>query len=413
MRLSRATPRAMVPTAIFALLLAAGCAVGPNYQPSAQAVPAQWANGSAATTGAPALSRWWRRLDDPLLDALVDQAVQGNLDVASAKAKIREARATYRQAGGALLPTLSGSGGYTRSKSAGASGLSDTGVVTNQFQLGFDASWELDLFGANRRAVEAAGYGVAAAEEDLRDTLLTLVGDVTAYYVEARGYQVRLDLARRTAAAQRQTADLTRVKFDTGALAAAYAASAEGQAASTEAQIQALENSYATAVHRLGILLGREPAALTQTLAVAGPIPKAPTDLPAGIPADILSARPDVRAAERRLAQYTAKIGQAEAARYPSVSLTGSVTTTAAQAGDLAKGSAIGWSFGPTLSVPLFQGGQLEAAVDVAVAQRDQYAITLRGTVLTALEDVENALVALAKGRARNERLAASANAYR
>ncbi|MBB6250852.1 efflux transporter outer membrane subunit [Nitrospirillum iridis] len=407
--------RAVAPFVFLSPLLAAGCAVGPDYRPPQQPVPAEWANGSPATTGALALSRWWQRLDDPLLDTLVEKAVQGNLDVASAKAKIREARASYRQAGGALLPTLSGSGSYTRSKSASGTTSSLVGQsdVANQFQLGFDASWELDLFGANRRAVEAAGYGLAATEEDLRDTLLTLVGDVAAYYVEARGYQARLDLARRTAAAQRETADLTRVKFDTGALAATDAASAEGQAASTEAQIQALESSYAEAVHRLGILLGREPGALTQVLAGAGTIPKAPTALPAGIPADILSARPDVRAAERRLAQYTAKIGEAEAARYPSVSLTGSVTTTAAQAGNLAKGSAIGWSFGPTLNVPLFQGGQLEAAVDVAVAQRDQYAITLRSTVLTALEDVENALVALAKERARNERLAVSATAYR
>jgi NodT family efflux transporter outer membrane factor (OMF) lipoprotein len=247
----------------------------------------------------------------------------------------------------------------------------------------------------------------------LRATLLTLIGDVTAYYVEARGYQARIALARRTAASQRETAALTQRKFDVGSASAVDVNKAIATAATTEADIPTYEVSFAEDVHRLGVLLGREPTALTLKMRRAAPIPSPRLPLPQGIPADVLTMRPDVRKAERQLAQYTAKIGQAEAALYPSVSLTGSVSTAAFKVGDLAKKSTIGWSFGPELSVPIFNGGQLRAAVDVAEAQRDQYHAAWRAAVLTALEDVENAIVALAQERVKIRSLDEAARRYR
>ncbi|RWC34696.1 MAG: efflux transporter outer membrane subunit [Mesorhizobium sp.] len=404
-----AARRMIVP--IFTAVLLAGCVVGPDYQKPLLPMPANWTGQKPAKAARPAqLSKWWQRLRDPELNTLVEQAVAGNLDVATAKARIREARASYRKSVGTLFPSAEGSGSATRSKDS--SSTSSSSDPYSLYQAGFDASWELDLFGTNRRSVEAARYGLDASEEELRSTLLTLVGDVASYYAEARGYQARIGLARRAAASQKQTAVLTRTMAQVGMSTAADVAKAMGQASSTEADVPTLEAGYAEAVHRLSVLTGRPPAALNERLKRVVPIPTPRLPVPTGIPADILLSRPDVRMAERQYAQSTAKIGQAEAARYPSVSLTGDIDTTAFKVGDLGKNSTIGWSFGPTLSVPVFNGGQLKAAVEVARAQRDQYFIAYQASVLTALEDVENALVALRQERIRNSKLAASAKSY-
>ncbi|TIT67646.1 MAG: efflux transporter outer membrane subunit [Mesorhizobium sp.] len=396
---------------IFSAALLAGCVVGPDYRTPILPMPANWSGQKPTKSAQPArLSQWWQRLRDPQLNMLVAEAVAGNLDVATAKAKIREARASYRQSAGTLLPSVDGSGSITRNKSAETT--SGANSIYAEYQAGFDASWELDLFGANRRGVEAARFGVDASEQELRSTLLTLVGDVASYYTQARGYQARIALARRSAVSQRQTAELTRTMAQAGSATAADVAKAMGQAASTEAAVPTLEASYAEAVHRLSVLTGRPPAALNERLKRGKPIPAPRLPMPTGIPADILLSRPDVLMAERQYAQYTAKVGQAEAARYPSVSLTGDISTAALNLGDLGENSSIGWSFGPTLSVPLFNAGQLQAAADVARAQRDQYFIAYRSSVLTALEDVENALVLMAQERIRIGKLAASAKSY-
>ncbi|WP_292367071.1 efflux transporter outer membrane subunit [Mesorhizobium sp.] len=390
----------------------AGCVVGPDYQKPLLAMPTAWSTQSKTTSAKPAqLSKWWQQLRDPELNALVEQAVAGNLDVATAKAKIREARASYRQSVATLFPSADGSASATRNKSAATT--SGSNAIYSEYQAGFDASWELDLFGANHRSVEAARYGLDASEEELRSTLLTLIGDVASYYAQARGYQARIELAQRTSASQNRTAALTRVQAQAGTATAADVAKAMGQAASTEANVPTLRASYAEAVHRLSVLTGQPPAALNERLKRAAPIPTPRLPIPTGIPADILLTRPDVRKAERQYAEYTAKIGQAEAARYPSVSLTGDISTTALKLGDLGKNSTIGWSFGPSLSVPLFNAGKLQAAVDVAKAQRDQYFVAYKSAVLTALEDVENAIVSLRQERLRNAKLASSAKSYR
>jgi outer membrane protein, multidrug efflux system len=399
-----------------AAALLSGCAVGPDYRAPIADVPARWSSDQTRQAPGPAhLSHWWSRLNDPLLDALIDEATASNLDVATSKAKIREARYSLQQTTAGLFPSVTGSGSATRNKSSTSSNdtIGTSGDPYNQFQAGFDSSWELDLFGGTRRGVEAATRNIEASEDDLQATLVTLVGDVASYYVDARGYQARIALARRTAASQRETAALTRTKFEAGSASAVDAAKAIAQASSTEANVPSYEAAYAADVHRLGILLGREPLALTRALARTAPIPKPRMPLPKGIPADILLTRPDVRAAERRLAQATAKIGQAEAALYPSVSLTGSVSTSALKLSDLAKYSSVSWSFGPSVSVPIFDAGKLRAAVGVSQAQRDQHHVAFRSAVLTALEDVENAIVSLNSERTRTRQLTDAATNYR
>ena len=309
--------------------LLAACTVGPDYKMPTPPVPGSWSGKDNAhavavadlkASTAPALSRWWLALDDATLNRLIEMARGQNLDLAAAKAKIREARATYRQVGGALSPTLDGTGSANRSRSNGS-------VGTN-FQAGFDASWELDLFGGKQRRVEAAAYSLDVAQEDLRDSMLTLIGDIASNYVSARGFRARIALARRTAGSLRETEELTRTMFQAGSTSGADMANAAGQASSTEANIPTLEVSYAQAVHRLSVLTGQPPAALTGMIENAAPIPTPVKPVPAGVPADILLTRPDVRSAERQLAQYTALIGEAEAARYPSISLTGSISTS-------------------------------------------------------------------------------------
>lgn len=420
--LRAATPR-LATTLLIAGLLG-GCAVGPDYSAPGLQLPARWGAAAPAVTATgeepdnrpPDLARWWERLGDKTLNRLVDEAVAGNLDVATAKARVRQARATRQQAMAALAPTLAGSGSYTRADNG--TNVSDTGDVTvsgpfDSFALGANASWELDLFGENRRAAEAATYGLDAAQETLRNTLLTLIGDVATYYVEARGYQARAALARRTAASQRETAALTRTKLQVGSASAVDVANAEGQAASTEANIPELESSYQQTVHQLAILLGQPPSALNDTMKRSAPIPTPARAIPRGVPANVLRARPDVRLAERQYAQYTAKIGEAEAARYPDVSLVGEVTTSAAKVGDLAKSSSISWSFGPSVSIPIFNAGQLKAAVDFAQAERDEYFLAYQAAVIGALQDVENASVALQQERRKYRSLDASAASYR
>lgn len=411
-----------------AVLLAstlAGCAVGPDYQTPVLMMPAKWgsAQPSVAAQGVasrenqpPQLGRWWERLNDKTLNRLMEEAITGNLDVATATARVRQARATYKQAVGALFPTVTGSGSYTRAQDG--SNVSSGGDVTvagpyDSYQFGVNASWELDLFGANRRAAEAAKYGLDASEESLRNTLLTLVGDVATYYVDARGYQARIDLARRTAASQRETAALTRSKLQAGSASAVDVANAEGLAAGTEANIPELRSSYQQAVNRLSILLGQPPATLNARMERSGGIPAPRQPIPRGVPANVLLSRPDVRLAERQLAQYTAQVGQAQAALYPDISLAGDIATSGTKIGDLGKSSSISWSFGPSLSVPIFNAGQLQSAVEYAQALRDEYFVAYRSSVLTALEDVENANVAFQQERLKFQSLTTSANAYR
>lgn len=388
-----------------------GCIVGPDYETPGLVMPAGFSGTKHDKSAAarPQLTEWWRQMNDPMLNQLIERAVASNLDVASAKARIREARAAYRQTTGDLLPSLDGSTSATRNKSA-SSGQTD---IYSQYKGGFDASWELDLFGANRRAREAARYSEQAAEEDLKDTYVSLIGDVASYYVTARKYQALVALATQTARSQANTAQLTAKRQQGGDATGVDTATANGQAASTEADIPTYRIYYVEAVNRLGVLLGQAPSQIQASMDKQGKIPSPKRAPRLGIPADVLSSRPDIRLAERQLAQYTAKIGQAEAARYPSVSLTGDIATTASSLSDLGRTSTISWSFGPSVSIPIFQGGKLKAAVDVAKAQRDQYFIAYQSAVLSAVEDVENAVVALNQSQIRRAKLSVSVDAYR
>lgn len=411
--LRRSARSPLIFVAITALL--GGCAVGPDYSAPSVFLRSSWASADKSQSPAvPDLNRWWTRLNDPLLNDLIEEAVVGNLDVATAKARIREARATHDQSVGALFPTIRSADSATRQRVVSSLPSAVTPPQEmNLYQAGFDANWEIDIVGKHQRGVEAAGRAGEAAEDHLDATLLTLIGDIASNYVAIRGFQARIALAQRTATAQRETARLTRERLDAGATSAVDLLNASGLASTTEAAIPSLQVSYAQTLNRLAVLLGRPPGELTPRMKRVAPIPKPRLPLPIGIPADVLVSRPDVRNAERLLAAATARIGAAEAARYPTVSLTGNISTTALNIGDVGKNSTIGWAFGPTLNVPIFNAGRLKAAVEIAQAQRDQTFVAYQGAVLKALEEVENALVSLSQERVRASRLASSVSSYR
>ncbi|MBG0511640.1 efflux transporter outer membrane subunit [Agrobacterium sp. MOPV5] len=397
---------------ILSTSLLAGCVVGPDYERPNLLMPAQWSGNAGKTAARPAeLSQWWTRFNDPVLTSLVTQAIDNNRSVEAAKARVREARASLRQETANLLPTGNGSASLNRARTAAGETVGPATSTT--YQSGLDASWEIDLFGGKRRAIESARYGVNVAEEDLRNTMLVLIGDVALNYAQARAYQARTALARRTGKSQRESAVLTRAKQQAGTANVADVANAEALAATTEADIPSFEISAAQAIHRLSVLTGQPPSALTQILRRGGRIPRPKLPLTVGIPADVLRTRPDVRMAEFQLAQATARVGSAEAARYPSVSLTGNIATQALDISDLGRMSTIAWAVGPSVTVPIFRAGQLKAAADAARARRDESFAAWQSSVLTAMEDVENAIVSLSQQRVRGGKLSTAVTSYR
>jgi outer membrane protein, multidrug efflux system len=410
------------------LLGIVGCTVGPNYRRPDVQVPATWSASAndGVTTQSREIARWWKTFNDPELDELIERAVQSNLDLRLAAARLREARALRGVAASDQWPTINISGAYTRNRQSehvspaqgGASnGSNATGAVPSGtleqdlFQAGFDASWEIDLFGGVRRAIEAADADVAASVEDLRDVLVTLLSEVARNYVEVRGFQRRIDIAADNIRSQQETLELTQSRFDAGLTSQLDVVQAASQLATTQSQVPTLDTALKQGIHRLSVLLGLAPGALLSELSQESPIPSVPPEVPAGLPADLLRRRPDVRRAERQVAAATARIGVAVADLFPKLSLTGTLGLQSNLLADLAFGSSRFWSVGPTLSWPIFDAGRIRANIQVQNAREEQRLTQYEQVVLTALEDVENALVAYSREQTRGSRLAEAVEA--
>jgi multidrug efflux system outer membrane protein len=382
------------------MLLLAGCAVGPAYQPPTPAelgVPASWRGKTAEPVTPDDLSQWWAGLGDARLTALIDEALARNPDLAGARAALRASRARVSVAAAGRLPSVNASA----SAGAGQSGSND---VREQYQAGFDAAWEPDLFGGQRHAVTAATADAAAAELNLAQARVSLAAEVARNYLQLRSLQARLDITRRNLRSQEETAALTGWRAQAGLVSTLVVAQTAAALEQTRAQLPALELSLATALNRLSVLTGRAPGALQDDLAAAAPLPSLPPSLVIGIPADTLRQRPDVQAAERKLAAETARSGVAVANRYPSFRLSGSIGLEALTLGGLGDSAALNRSLLAGISSPLLDGGRLRQQAEIQSAVQDQALAAYRATVLTALEDVENALANLA---AQQQRLAA------
>jgi NodT family efflux transporter outer membrane factor (OMF) lipoprotein len=396
------------------LLFLHGCAVGPDYHRPNMAAPAQWGEPMTGgeTNGVSSIAAWWKNFNDPELDSLLDRAVQSNLDLKIATARVREARAQYGISSADQWPSVETSDSYTRLRESknqpliGALPL-PPGVPfeNNVYQAGFDASWELDVFGGTRRATEAAKAEVAAAEFGRRDTLVTLLAEVARNYVQARGYQRQLAITGENITAQEQDLALTQDRFAHGLVSALDVQQAVTLLATTRADVPALERSVQASIHRLGVLLGQPPGALLTELSAAAPIPAAPPEVPVALPSELLLRRPDVQKAERQLAAATAQIGVATADLFPKFSLTGAAGFESVSAGDWFAGGSRFWSLGPTVQWNLFDAGRIRANIKVQDARQEQALGNYEKIVLASFEDVENALVNYAKEQARRRSL--------
>jgi NodT family efflux transporter outer membrane factor (OMF) lipoprotein len=382
----------------FCVLVLAACTVGPNYRPpqaGSLSVPDTYYQRPAGAQPID-LARWWERFDDPLLTRLIDEATAGNLDLAAASARLTQARESLVQARAGLVPTLTGSAGAGRTVGAGSD--------HNSFSVGADAAWEADLFGRIRRGIEAARADAEGSYYDREALRVALAAEVATNYVDARLAQERLTIARDTLAIADDNLQIATWRREAGLVSSLDVEQARASRAQTAASIPNIENAFASATYRIAVLTGRAPGALTGELSAAKPIPKGPSDVAVGIPADTLRQRPDVRAAERSLAAATARIGVAEAQLLPDLRLTGNIGTSAFSIGGLF--NAITGGIFSSLSQTLFDGGRLRSQVRSQRAATEAALATYHQSVLTSLEDVENALLALRAARERQAQFA-------
>lgn len=398
---------------IVASLFLSGCALGPESKRETVPVSPQWSanQGRGTNTHEPA-ERWWTSFSDPALDNLVQKAVQANLDVKLAAARVAEARAERGIAASGLYPSVEAAASATRNRQRviAPSGRTQAPVRVvpvefNNFQIGFDASWELDLFGGLRRGLRAADADAGAAVEARREVLVTILGDVGRSYAELRGYQLRLDIVRKNIAIQQDTLELTKTRAAAGLATQLDVARALAQSETTRAVEPVLQRGIETSIHRLSVLLGQEPGALRIELLPGAPVPVTPPEVPVGLPSELLERRPDIRQAEAQVAAATARVGEAKADFFPRVLLSGSAGRQASQLHDITLGMGNFFGIGPAVSLPIFTGGRIRSRVRVADARLQQAVIAYRATVLSALEETEDALVGYAQEQTRRERL--------
>jgi outer membrane protein, multidrug efflux system len=392
---------------VFAALLLAGCTVGPNYSRPTVATPERFAE-TAAPAGAtdPELAAWWRIFGDPELDALVDRAVAQNLDVQTAAARIREARARELVAGAAALPEVDAQTSATRqriSKHAipvppGTGGGGNTGSFGlpgsefNTFRIGFDASWEIDLFGRTRRSVEGAQARTGAALWNRRDVQVSAAAEVANAYFRLRELQALTATAEAELARQERFERLVAARARGGLVTGEDLEQQRSQGSTAAAAIPALRAQAEAEIHALGVLTGETPEALIAELRNPAPLPSAAPPVPAGLPSDLLRRRPDIRAAERELAASSADIGVAVADLYPRFSLTAAPALVSTALASLLEWGSRSFSAGVSLDWPIFNGHRTRANIAVANARQEEALIAYRKTVLTALQDVEDAL---------------------
>jgi len=417
----------------------AGCTVvGPDFQRPDWPAPESWSKGrpelkpvASMPAPEPVDPAWWSIFNDPQLTAFMARVATESLDVQAAALRLDESRAQLAIAEAAGLPTLTGRGSYARQKlsrygiqsltspttsaASGAVGNTVSGTPTRRsepfdvFQGGFDASWEIDLWGGIARSVEAATAITDAAAEARRGVLVSTMAEVARDYVRLRGVQLQIQIARENLRTAQQSLRLTQQRAAGGVTTDLDVANASTQVRRNAAEIPLLQRQEAALINALGLLLGQPPNALRAELEVTKPVPPVPAAVPIGIPSELVRRRPDIRQAEAELHAATANIGVAEAAFYPSVRLGGSFGLQALQFGQLFNLSATQFAAGPGLTIPIFEGGQLRATLQLRETQQQQAALTFQRTVLRAWTDVDDALTAYQSEQARRDQLTLAA----
>ncbi|MFH1977063.1 MAG: efflux transporter outer membrane subunit [Pseudomonadota bacterium] len=389
-------------------LILSGCiTVGPDYVLPETKMPAEWHNelkgGITAEAQDPQmLAKWWTTLNDPVLSGLIERAVANNQDIKKVRAKIREQRARRNISNAGLLPTIDASGSSTRRKS---SEETSGGKETDFYSAGFDAGWELDMFGGTRRLVEASTADLQASREDLRDVLVSLLAEVALNYAEVRSFQARIEVAEKNLNIQDETYQLAQLLYQAGLSNEIAVHQAKYNLENTRSNIPTLRTGLEEAMNRLAVLMGDNPGAVHAELKEQKPVPVSRPDLAVGIPADVLRQRPDIRRAERQLAAQTARVGVATAEMYPKINLTGSIGFESLTLDNLITPGSRTYSFGPRITWPIFKAGSIRSNIEVQSALQEQYLIQYETAVLNALEEVENALMAYMEEQNRRQSL--------
>lgn len=393
-------------------LLLGGCAsFGKPDATSSLAIPQAWSNAAAtASPSAQQPGEWWRQFNDPVLDELIAAALKAAPDMRTALAQLHQARATRDLEQANLYPSLGVSASASRSKSGAQAG--GTGKTQSLYATGFDARWEPPILGGQRDAVAGAEADLAASQASLAATHVSLAAEIALEYATLRTYQQQLALTRDNLASQAETLQITEWRQQAGLTTALDVDQGRTTLEQSRALIPAIEINRAAAEHRLAVLTGQTPGALANKLRQAKPLPTAPDTIAVAIPADTIRQRPDIRVAEHKLLAEVARSAEQRAARYPSLSLSGTWGWKAFSLSALGGGDAITGSLVGSLAMNLFDGGRIRSRIAIQDAVQDQALVNWESSILSALEDVENALVAYARGKERVEarrRAAASA----
>jgi outer membrane protein, multidrug efflux system len=413
----------------------AGCEVGPEYHAPTIAVSQHFNLAQTRPTTEPIrpdlaaiptprqLQRWWETFHDPELNHLIERALQTNLSLQSAVQNIRQARAQEGISYSGFFPMINGTSQYSHSRRSGhlgsgsavstpgGSGAGGTvapvtggGNLEGDFyQVGFDSTWEIDVFGGIRRGVESAEANVQVQIENRRSVLITLLGDVATDYVQLRGLQLQVQIVTENINTQQQTLELIRTQNRAGLVAVQQQ---QAQVLTTEAELPDLEAQIHQTIHQLSILLGAEPSLLESELQPVGPIPLGPTYVPPGLPSDLLRRRPDVRLAEYQVAAASAQIGVATADLFPKFTLTGSLGFESSQFHQLLNLNSRYFSFGPSVNWPIFEAGSIRYNIEVQNALEREAFYNYEATVLTSFQEVEDSLIIYAKEQDRRAELA-------
>jgi NodT family efflux transporter outer membrane factor (OMF) lipoprotein len=415
------------------LMLLAGCTMGPNFEKPHTWSPGAWFS-SAPKPDAPVPSRpvaepirpdWWALFGDPELTSLETRAASASLDIRAATIRLAESRSQRRITAADEFPQVNGDASYTREKPSprgefsllggssgassggGASGVpSSTGLAPfNLWQYGFDASWELDLWGRVRRSIEAADASVEESAEARRDTLLSTLAEVARDYIQLRDVQAQRRIAGENLDSAEQSLSLTQSQASHGMASQADVASAGAEAAGIAASLPQLDAEIAQAINQLGFLLGQPPRALAGELETPEAVPPVPRQVPIGFPSELAERRPDIREAEAKLHAAMAQIGVAKAQFYPQVTLNGSLDLQAVHFNALNAWDARTYSLGPSISIPLFEGGRLTGNLELTKAEQQEAAIDFQRTVLNAWQEVDNALTSYEAEQRRLQQL--------
>jgi outer membrane protein, multidrug efflux system len=398
---------------LLALLFSACTAVGPSYKAPKSEMPFHWLEKSPTVIerAGTNLAVWWSRFKDPVLDSLIQQAIASNQDLLIAETHIREARAQRVIAAAEGSPGVAATGAYTSIHEGENASLGK--IDQDLFQAGFDANWELDIFGGIKRATEAAEASVAASVENKRDVLVSLVAEVARNYVELRGGQQRLAITRENISLQKQVVDMVERRFRVGFGSELEVVQARTQLALIRSQVPALKNSISRSRHQLSLLLGKTPEAVLPELAATGSIPASPPRIPVTLPSTLLRQRPDIRRAERQLAAATAEIGVSTAELFPRFSLSALLGLESVGLSNLVSSGSRFWSAGPKVQWSLFDAGKARAGVEISKSRRDRAQQVYEKTVLAALTEVEDTLSAYSREKESFEILQTAVDAAR